>query len=81
VLALLSFDLGRSSGGQHPKCLSRTKLQTFDPISAVFRKDGTDGALDAEIIVEGEVVESREVAAENGVVTVAYTLRADLFPG
>ncbi len=53
----------------------------FDAISAVFQKDGTDGTLKVEIIVDGEVVESEETAAENGVVAVAYSPEADLFPG
>ena len=31
------------------------------------------------IIVDGEVIESEETAAENGVVAVAYSPEADLF--
>ncbi len=45
----------------------------FDAISAVFEKQGAEGDLKVEILVDGEVVDSGETDAENGVVSVDYS--------
>lgn len=49
----------------------------FDMVTAFFQKQGVEGTLRVEIIVNGQVVKSQETSAQYGVVDVTYSPQLD----